>query len=152
MIDWSRTHHSGYPVADIEEGKRRFGHAMRLDWAPVRRFDPLPFWTPRRGSHEVVVLATYSRTGPHHVELIQGTGDFFDPASGPDARHIGVFVDDLRAEAEHLLAQGWTTVAANAAPEDGFGSIAYLAARDPQFLVELISTDLEPALSEWIAS
>lgn len=150
MFDLQRIFHTGMVVADLAAAQASIGTAMNLDWSPVRNFDPLPFWTPAEGVHEVSVIACYSRPGPHHFELVQGTGAFYDTASAGDSRHIGVWVDDLRAEAERLIGLGWQPVAAGAAPEDGFGLIAYLRPPLPGLLVELVSTDLKPTIDEWV--
>lgn len=150
MFDLQRIWHTGLSVADIEAAKASFGKALNLEWAPVQSFEPLGFWTPEAGTHEVSVRATYSKLGPHHLELVQGTGDFYNPDRAPDSRHIGVWVDDLPAEAEALLRQGWKTVAAGAAPEDGFGPIAYLQPPMPGLIVELVSTALKPFIDGWI--
>lgn len=149
-FDLQRCFHVGMPVSDIEAARKNLGGAMNVDWSPVRVFDPLPFWTPERGAHEVVVHACYSRQGPQHMELCQGTGDFYDPSSGPDARHIGVWVDDLPREASDLLSRGWTVVAGGAAPDDGFGSISYMAPPMGGLLVELVSADLKPFIDSWM--
>lgn len=151
MFDLQRIFHTGMAVADLPGTQAAMNAALGLEWSPVRSFDPLPFWTPEEGTHEVSVLATYSRGGPHHLELVQGTGAFYDPDRAPDARHVGVWVDDLRSEAERLIALGWQTVAAGAAPEDGFGLIAYLRPPIHGLLVELVSTDLKPTIDEWMA-
>ncbi|MFA7440131.1 MAG: VOC family protein [Sphingomonadaceae bacterium] len=150
MIDLQRFHHTGMAVADIDSAMELMGSTLGLRWIPVVHFDPLPFWTPEEGAHEVTVRATYSLGGPHHVELVQGSGAFYDPARAPDARHIGVWVDDVRAEAERLIAGGWRVVAANASPEEGYGAIAYCAPPIPGMLIELISTALKPTIDGWL--
>ncbi|HUD91766.1 VOC family protein [Sphingobium sp.] len=150
MIDLSRTHHKGIAVADIDRAVADYGAALGLTFAPVRDFDPLPFWTPEEGAREIKVRATYSLGGPIHVELVQGDSPFYDPASPEGARHVGVWVDDLPAEAERLAGLGWTIRAANAAPQDGYGMIAYFASPDKALLVELISAALKPAIDEWL--
>lgn len=150
MIDLQRFHHSGMAVADIDVTMDLLGPVLGLSWAPVRDFDPLPFWTPEQGAHEVRVRATYSLGGPHHLELVQGTGPFYDPDRTPDARHIGIWVDDLAAEANRLVGAGWTVVAAGASPDQGYGLIAYVSPPVPGLLVELISTDLKPVIDDWL--
>lgn len=150
MINLQHFHHSGMAVADIEQAMALFGSSLGLEWAPVRHFDPLPFWTPEAGSHEVNVKATYSLGGPHHLELVQGSGDFYNPLCMPDARHIGIWVDDLASEAAQLIAQGWTVMAAGASPDEGYGMIAYLAPPVPGLLIELIAKDLKPVIDEWL--
>lgn len=151
MIDLQRFHHYGMAVADIDAAQALFATALNLRFAPVRTFNPFPFWTPQEGSHVVNVAATYSIEGPVRLELVQGTGPFYDPQRAPDARHVGVWVDDVAAEAGALTAAGWATVASGAAPEDGWGVIAYMTPPIPGLLIELISTTLKPSIDEWTA-
>jgi len=150
MIDMQRVFHAGVAVADIDLEMQRMGEGLNLSWAPVRRFDPLPFWTPEDGRHEVSVSATYSRQGPMHIELVQGTGRFYAPGGQAQARHLGVWVDDLASEAARLVSAGWAVRAAGDAPEAGYGAICYIASPDGSLLLELVSTVLEPVISEWI--
>ncbi len=152
MFDLQRMFHVGIAVADLSEAMQRMGADLHLEWSPVRRFDPLPFWTPERGCHEVSVSAVYSRQGPQHLELVQSTGAFYAPGAQPDNRHIGVWVDDLPAEANRLLRSGWRVLAASDSPEAGFGAICYIAAPAGGLLIELVSTVLEPVITEWINS
>ena len=150
MIDLQRAFHIGVAVSDLGVAMQQTGAALGLSWAPVRTFDPLPFWTPEDGCHPVVVSATYSRQGPLHMELVQGTGRFYAPGGQPQARHLGVWVDDLAAEATRLSGAGWTVRAAGDAPAAGYGAICYIASPDGSLLVELVSTVLEPVIGAWI--
>jgi hypothetical protein len=151
MFDLQAIFHTGMCVANIEATKLQLGRDLNLDWAPVRTFDPLPFWTPQRGLEEIVVHATYSRQGPHHLELCQGPRNtLYDPDLQPDNRHIGVWVQDLPAAAEKLLRAGWTVRGAGARPDDGFGILAYLAPPMPGLVVELVSEALRPVIEAWI--
>ncbi|MFM7786499.1 MAG: VOC family protein [Gammaproteobacteria bacterium] len=152
MFDLQRAFHTGIAVADLDREMQRMGAALQLGWAPVRRFDPLPFWTPEDGRHEVSVSATYSRQGPLHLELVQGTGRFYAPGGQAQARHLGVWVDDLAWEAGQLVAAGWAVRAAGDAPEAGYGAICYIASPDGSLLLELVSTILEPVIRAWIAA
>lgn len=151
MIDLRNIHHIGIPVADIASTQRELTVAFGVDWAPVRLFDPLPFWTQEHGAHEVLVRATYSKEGPQRIELVQGTGAFFDPRRAPDARHVGVWADDLAAEARRLIALGWQVAGANLPPDQGYGVICYLAPPAGGLLVELISTAIADEIAAWIA-
>ncbi len=150
MFDLQRAFHIGVAVADLDLAMHRMGAELNLQWAPVRRFDPLPFWTPQQGLHEVSVSATYSRQGPLHLELVQGTGTFYAPGGQTQARHVGVWVEDLPAEADRLVRAGWQVLAAGDAPASGYGAICYTCAPDGSLLVELVSTVLEPVISAWI--
>lgn len=150
MIDLQRAFHIGVAVADLGVAMRQTGDALGLSWAPVRTFDPLPFWTPEDGRQQVVVSATYSQQGPLHIELVQGTGRFYAPGGQPEARHLGVWVADLAAEATRLSGAGWTVRAAGDAPSAGYGAICYIASPDRSLLLELVSTALEPVIGAWI--
>ncbi len=152
MFDLKRMFHVGLSVADIQSAREKMGADLNLEWSVIGTFDPLPFWTPEAGNHEVSVLACYSKPGPQHLELVQGTGAFYDPNALPDSRHIGVWVDDLPMEAEKLLSAGWRVLAAGAAPDDGFGTISYMAPPIPGLVVELVSTELESAIAEWLSA
>jgi hypothetical protein len=152
MIDFQRIYHTGIVVDDVATAQRELGEALNLEWTPLRIFDPLPFWTPETGLQSIRVEAVYSRQGPHHMEIVKGPkGGFYDPANFPDGRHIGVWVDDLQAEIERLIAAGWKVLAAGAAPEDGYGVLAYLRPPTAGLVVELVSVALRPAIDEWLA-
>ncbi len=151
MFDTQRIFHTGMVVADLAAAQRDIGASLGLDWTPVRRFGPMPFWTPEQGLHEIESQAVYSRQGPHHIEILQGPkGSFYDPDRLPDGRHIGVWVDDLRAAAEDLIAQGWRACAAGGAPEDGYGAFAYLAPASGGLIVELVCHSLKPMIDAWL--
>jgi len=152
MIDYQRIYHQGMAVSDINAVATQMAASLNLEWSPIRRFDPLPFWTPDQGMHEVTVDACYSRKGPQHLELVQGTGPFYDPANQHLNRHIGIWVDDIAAEANRLLTKGWTVLAAGASPDDGFGIIAYMQPPTAGITIELVSTDLGPIFEEWISA
>lgn len=150
MFDFQRMYHTGMIVSDVHAAVEKMSADLNLEFAVIKTFDPLPFWTPERGSHEVVVSATYSRQGPQHLELVQGTGDFYNPGAHPDSRHIGVWVDDLPAEAQCLIEAGWQVLAAGASPEEGYGILAYLKPPEGGLVVELVSTDLQPVFADWL--
>jgi hypothetical protein len=150
MIDFQRIFHTGIVVDDLATAQRELGETMNLEWTPVRVFDPLPFWTPADGLQHYRVEAVYSRAGPHHLEICKGPkGSFYDPAVFPDGRHVGVWVDDLKAETEKLIAAGWVVIGAGAPPEEGYGVLCYLRPPTAGFVVELVSEVLRPAMEAW---
>lgn len=151
MVDLTNIHHNGIAVADIDKAVADYGRDLGLRFAPIRDFDPLPFWTPEEGAHEVRVRATYSTGQGPHLELVQGEGPFYDPAHATHARHIGVWTQDVKGDADRLVAAGWRVKAANAAPDAGYGIIAYLVSPGDALLVELVSTDLRPMIDDWLA-
>lgn len=150
MFDLQRIFHTGIIVHDLAAAQRELGATMNVGWTAVQRFDPLPFWTPERGLHEITVEAVYSKPGPHHLELVTGPqGSFYDPDMRPDGRHIGVWVENLPAEVERLLAAGWKVLAAGGAPDDGYGVLAYVTPPTTLFIAELVCLDLKPVIDGW---
>ena len=48
--------------------------------------------------------------------------------------------------------KGWRVLAAGASPEAGYGLICYLTPPSGGLVIELVSTDLEPVISEWLTA
>ncbi len=152
MLNMSDCFHNGFAVHDIHAARESLGQSLGVAWSPVRTFDPLPFWTPEAGDHEIVVHACYSREGPVHLELCQGSSPFYDPAATPDSRHVGFWTEDLAGRAAALQAQNWQVLAAGASPEAGYGLICYLTPAAGGLVIELVSTDLRPVIAEWLTA
>ena len=84
------------------------GAALGLTWAGVIEREQAA-WTPADGAFTTPLRFTYSCEGPQHVELLQGVpGSLWDGTDQPGAHHHGVWVDDVAAETERLIAAGWT--------------------------------------------
>jgi lactoylglutathione lyase len=152
MIDPRGIYHTGIAVHDLERAKREFEDSLGIVWAPVHLYDPLRLWTPD-GWIAVTIRATYSRQGPHHLELIEGEkGSLYDPDMLADPKHIGVWVDEVAREIERLQGLGWSVIASKNARERGYGNMAYMRPPRPGWpVVELVSTELKPMLEAWYA-
>lgn len=143
-------YHTGFAVADLEAAQRMFSDALGVEWAPIHLYEPLRLWTPGDGWIEVRIRVSYSRPSPHQLEVIEGPrGSFFDPALMADARHLGVWTDEVGADAERLLGLGWRILGAKGSPEQLYGDMAYLAPPAPGPVIELVSTRLRPMLLAW---
>ncbi len=150
MLRADAIYHSGFAVADLEAAQRLFSDAIGIEWAPVHHYDPLRLWTPGEGWSEVCMRVCYSRPLPHQIELIEGLpGGFFDPAVAADPRHIGLWTDDVGGEVERMLALGWQMIGAKGAPEDRYGTMAYMKPPIAGPVLELVSTELRPMLLAW---
>lgn len=150
MLDARNIYHTGYPVSDMETAQRTLTEAIGIEWAPVHVYDPLRLWQPGLGWSDVRIRVSYSRPGPHQLELIEGPpGSFFDPDVMPGSRHLGMWAEDLGNEVERLLAGGWQLLCAKGAPEDRYGDMAYMRAPKSGPTVELVSTTLRPMLLAW---
>lgn len=63
-------------------------------------YERLRLWTPN-GWIEVPIRVTYSRDGPHHLELIEGPEQsFYDSRTMIDPRHLGLWTDDFGSEVD----------------------------------------------------
>ncbi len=149
-FDYQALFHVGVRVPDLEAAMAGLGPSLGLTWAQVVERDQA-LWTPDQGQHTVPLRFTYSCEGPQHVELLQGApGSMWDGAEAPGVHHAGVWVDDVAAEVERLVEAGWTLEAAQRAPEDGYGAMAYL--RSPGgVLLEPVAAEVRPRFERWWA-
>ena len=150
MIDFARLFHTGVRVPDLDTAMAELGGAMALTWAtPVEWQQQV--WTPEDGTRTFPLRFTYSCEGPVHVELLEGAaGSPWHAGDAPGAHHMGVWVDDVVAEANVLVGAGWRIVAASAPPEDGFGAFVYLAP-PAGLIVEIVAARAQPRFEAWWA-
>ena len=106
-------------------------------------------WTPGGGLQTIPLKFTYSTQGPNHLELLEGApGTIWDGREAPGAHHTGVWVDDVASSTAAMVAKGWTLVAAQRAPADGYGAFTYV--RPPSgLIVELVSSAIAPMFQRW---
>jgi len=151
MIDYQRLFHTGFIVGDLREGMDRYGASMGVTWAAPRVIEAMRLWRPSGEFEQLRLEYVYSAEGPQHIELLRGSaGSYYDPAT-EHGFHVGVWVDDVGAETEGLLARGWAIRAAGAGPEDGYGNFSYLAPPNGGMVVELVSQALLPGFEAWWA-
>ncbi len=128
------------------------GNELGVEWAPIRRFDPLRVWLPDMGWSEAHLTVTYSRQGPIHYELIEMIpGGAYEALRAVSPAHVGAWVADVGAEVEALLTDGWRVIAAGASPKHRYGQMAYMA-RDGGPVLEVVGEPIRPMIEEWIAS
>jgi catechol 2,3-dioxygenase-like lactoylglutathione lyase family enzyme len=89
--------HVGILVSDIDQAIEDFSSALGLEFAPVQGME-----TEMHGAMEGSFLtrATFSKAGPMHLELIQGTDtddetNMFSLRRGEGLHHIGVWSEDF---------------------------------------------------------
>jgi lactoylglutathione lyase len=143
-------YHVGVRVPDLEAAMAELSEGLGITWATVVDREQA-LWTPKDGAFTTPLRFTYSCEGPQHVELLQGArGTIWDGNDLPGVHHHGVWVDDVAAETERLLALGWTLELAGKAPEDGYGSMTYV--RSPSgFLLEPVTSAARPRFERWFA-
>jgi hypothetical protein len=97
------------------------GDGLGITWASVIEGDQ-PVWTPADGAFTTPVRFTYSCEGPQHVELVQGApGSPWYGTDVPRLHHHGVWVDDVAAETERLVASGWRSPPQPCGPSSSAG-------------------------------
>ena len=150
MLDHAKLFHIGIRVADVEAAMAELGKQTGVTWASVQD-RPMSVWLPATGPAVLQLAVTYSVEGPVHLELLQGTkGSIWDANDDPGAHHFGYWSDDVGADTEALVAQGWTLELAAAAPADGYGRFTYV--RSPAgYLVEPVSRASKPRFERWWA-
>ena len=150
MIDYQDIFHTGIRVPDLEAAMAEIGAALGVTWADVRETEQ-GLWTPEDGERTIPLRYTYSREGPQHVELLEGApGTVWDGRSRPGAHHVGVWVDDVAAETERLRRLGWSVVAGQRSPEDGYGVFTYV--QPPSgLIVEPVDRRVLPHFEAWWA-
>ena len=105
----ARSYHVGFVVPDLDEAIALMTKALGVPFtAPME----LPFRTLHtpEGEREVTLRLAYS-TRPAHVELIESApGTLWDFDDRVRGHHVGVWADDVAAEADRLEGLGMRTV------------------------------------------
>ena len=150
MIDYQRIFHTGVRVPDLDDAMVELGRPAGLHWAEVQS-RAQSVWTPATGAVTVPLRFTYSTEGPQHVELLEGApGSIWDGRTQPGVHHVGVWADDVAGETAALCAAGWTLVAAQLPPEQGYGGFTYV--QPPSgMIVELVTAAIVPMFERWWA-
>lgn len=150
MINPLDIYHTGYAVEDLETAQRLYGDALGYHFAPVHLYEPLNLWVPDKGWTQEWLRVTYSREGPHHLELIEGRkGGFYDPALMRNATHFGMWAEDIPGEVSRMTALGWELIGARGTPEQGYGTMCYLFHPASRAVIELVSTQSKARITAW---
>ena len=142
--------HVGVLVPHLETAMPELAEGLGITWAGVVEREQ-PVWTPAGGAATTPLRFTYSCEGPQHVELLQGApGSLWDGTRAPGVHHHGIWVEDVAAETERLVAQGWSLEMAQKSPADGYGVMTYV--RSPAgFLLEPVNAAVRPRFDRWWA-
>jgi hypothetical protein len=101
----ARVYHVGFVVPDLEAAMAHLGEALGVTFVPPMQL-PYPELMTPDGPKPAKLRLTYA-TRPVHVELIESCGDtLWDWESRQRGHHLGVWADDIEAEADRLDALG----------------------------------------------
>lgn len=149
MIDYQDIFHTGYLVRDLHAEMGQLSASLGIRWAKPYVYDALNIWTPERGAHQIRLEVAYSADGPQHLEIQTGPpGTVYDPDLH-SAHHTGFWVDDVAASVSQMMAQGWKVVVSALAPDQGYGTFAYLRPRREGMLVEVVNRAALPRFERW---
>jgi catechol 2,3-dioxygenase-like lactoylglutathione lyase family enzyme len=151
VINYQDLFHVGIRVPDLDVAMVELGDNLGLTWSETRENPAQSLWTPSTGLREIHLRYTYSAEGPQHVELLEGAaGSFWDGNDRGGAHHVGVWVDDVDAESDRLVAAGWTLVGAQNDPAGGAGYGLFTYLQPPSgLIVELVSTGAQAFFEQW---
>jgi len=150
MVDWSRLYHTGVRVPVLEAAMEEMGSSLGLRWCTPRTSEH-SVWIPDGGVVEIPLRFTYSTTGPVHLELLEGApGSIWDGRDSPGIHHVGVWSDDVRADTEAMIDEGWRLLMSQTSPADGYGAFTYV--QPPSGLVvEFVWSAIAPMFERWFA-
>ncbi len=151
MIDYQQQFHLGIRVPNLEAAMAEYGDGLGLTWSEVRDNPAQTIWTPEAGLQELHLRYTYSGSGPQHLELLEGPpGSVWDGSDCTGAHHIGVWVDDVAADTDRLVASGWSIVGAHSDPSAGNGYGVFSYVQPPSgLIVELVDSSLKAHFEKW---
>jgi hypothetical protein len=90
--------HTGIVVTNLDQAMKDFGGAFGLSWAPPRESSSDLYCPTGIGKRQVKF--TYSREGPHYLELVEqiDATAYEQVTGGPRIDHIGFHVEDIVGE------------------------------------------------------
>jgi hypothetical protein len=143
--------HTGIVVDSLDDAMASYGQVMGYHWAPPVN-STFPLMTPK-GLLPREIWVTYSREGPHHLELIE----IIEPTAydaiegGRTPHHIAYAVKDLSTQVARLESLGY---AQQLSARDGKGDLDLFSYHlDPNngLMIELFDAKLEAGIAAWAA-
>ena len=150
--DVGAIYHVGYVVENLNDAMVQFSEAIG-----VRFVDHFVTATYRDAGNSIVTVelhTSFSLDGPTHLELIEAMpGSIWEIGSGPGLHHIGLWTDDVPAEAARLARAGLTAVASSVDPDDEASPGYFSYHRNPQgSLVEIVDIGMQQGMRDWIGA
>ena len=148
-MDAKDLYHFGLVADDYEGTQAQLTALLGYRWGDEIHLT-MPFAFASGETRELTVEFCYSTGDEPRLELIRPmAGTPWQPASA-GWHHFGYWSDDVRADTESLLADGWTLELAANAPDEGYGRFTYV--RSPSgYLVEPVSIGAKPRFERWWA-
>ena len=146
----SGLYHVGYVVEDLEVAMARFTESLGARWVDHRV--RVRYRDHAGGIVEVELHTSFTLDGPLHVGLIEAAPDtIWELGAGSQIHHVGLWTDDIPAEAERLVRSGLPAVASGLDLVDDStpGYFSYHANPDGG-KVELVHIDMQRGMHDWM--
>ena len=146
----SGVYHVGYVVPDLAKAMAQFTDAIGARWV-----DHVVHPRYRDAAGRVVEVdlhTSFTLDGPVHIELIEAApGTIWELGAGPQIHHVGLWTDDVAAEAERLVRSGLPVVAGGLDDADE-GVPGFFSYHDnPQGgKLELVHIDMQQGMHDWM--
>ena len=149
-VGTSAIYHVGYVVPNLEDAMSQFTDAIGARWV-----DHVVHARYRDRAGEVVDVdlhTSFTLDGPVHLELIEAApGTIWALDAGPRIHHIGLWTDDVGAEAERLVRSGMPVVAGGLDNVDERVPGYFSYHENPQGgNVELVHIDKQQGMHDWM--
>jgi hypothetical protein len=148
--DPSAIFHVGYVVEDLADAMAQLADTLGTRW--VDHFVDVRYRSDTGATVEAHLHTCYSLDGPAHIELIEAAPNTVWALDGRSTiHHIGLWSDDIPAEAERLARSGMPAVATGLGPS-GESADGFFSFHDNPIggKVELVDVSKQQALYEWI--
>lgn len=154
MLTTTDVFHTGFVVADLAAGMRDLAAAFDVSWTPPEERE-LRLRGPD-GPLRPTLRFTYTREGPHRLELLEAVPGTVWEAPPPGvggplaAHHVGVWCDDVASSSRRLEAAGSPRLVTY--DGDGDDAVGFAYHRLPTgALLELVDRARRPAFDRWFA-
>jgi catechol 2,3-dioxygenase-like lactoylglutathione lyase family enzyme len=147
---YSGVYHVGYVVEDLAAAMTQFNTAIGARF--LDHYVSVRYRDAENNLVAVELHTSFSVDGPTHIELIEAApGTIWDLGRGPALHHIGLWTDDVPAEAARLERAGLMAAASCVDPDDD-SRLGYFSYHDnPQgSMVELVDINKQQGMCEWI--
>ncbi|MCW2529086.1 MAG: hypothetical protein JWM76_3946 [Pseudonocardiales bacterium] len=149
-VDVSAIYHVGYVVENLDDAMAQFTETIGARW--VDHFVQVRYRSATDSIVDVELHTSFTLDGPTHIELIEAAPNtIWQLGPGPSIHHVGLWTDDIPAEAERLVRTGMPAVASGINLTDE-SSPGYFSYHDNPLggKVELVSITMQQGMHDWI--
>jgi hypothetical protein len=150
--DFPHLFHTGIVVPDLHAAMHDFTSAFGMTWARPRTSNSDLFCPLGIGQREV--MFSYSREGPHHIELVQqiNSSAYEAVPGGPRVDHLGFYVRDLEWNASNLVSTGFSLQLAGIGQDGDIANVTFHHNPHGGIYIELLDETVWRDLQPWLTA